>query len=68
MKPYKDMSWEELEECANAIREELIRMDDNALLWESRGISPDTKHYERVEELQKEIDYIQSLQFLSGYR
>lgn len=62
MKTYTQMTYEELEECVNRIREELVRMDEDALMWESRGVSPESSHYERVEELENEIAYIQSLQ------
>jgi len=62
MKSYKEMNWEELEEHLNAIRQEILKMREDEDLWESRNIAMNKDFYERLEELELEVDYIQALQ------
>jgi hypothetical protein len=63
MKSYKEMNWEELEDCADKIREEIDRFETDAALWESREANfPTPDFHSRLEELRQESGYIQSLQ------
>lgn len=60
MKTYKEMTWDELEECAEQIRYELNNIDAFIELWESRDCVglPSAADYQRSEELQNELGLI----------
>lgn len=63
MKSYKEMDWEELEDCAEKIRREIRLLSDEAELWESRDVDmPTPDFYSRIDELKEELGRIASLQ------
>lgn len=64
MKSYKEMNWEELEECAEAIRYELELTGAEIDLWESRDLvgMPSPSPYTRLNELWEELGEISAFQ------
>lgn len=66
MRSYKEMDWDELEDCAERIRHEIEIFTAEAELWESRDASPTPAFYSRIEELKEELDLIASFQKVFG--
>lgn len=64
MKNYKEMNWDELEDCVEKIREEIDRFEQDAEMWESRNVDgmPTPDFYSRIEELKEELATIQQYQ------